>query len=283
MSTPRDIPTPGQPSPQSIVHEIDQISNTLESIRSHTDQASDLAETGALAAMYAHEVNNLMTQVGGRAQLALMNLDQPERIIQALELAYRASSQIAQLSELFMSNPPTSSILDSDIPISEVHRRVLGFLSEQDIIDFGFTLAGSAEHTPTIPTVQLQQVLLNLYLNAIRAINALNPAKPGQIITRIQILEPDPTCSTWNTAQRIQIIVEDNGIGMCADQAAELFAGRTKKSGEGPAGHGLGLKICIRLLTKAHGTIHAESTPGAGTRMVITLPMSSSIESQSAA
>ena len=101
ITTPANLPIPLS---ASVLKEADQIGTMLRGLQSHMDQASNLAELGAFAHMYAHEVNNLMTQVGGRAQLALMNMDRPEKIIQALELACHASSQIAQLSELFMDS-----------------------------------------------------------------------------------------------------------------------------------------------------------------------------------
>lgn len=277
MPTPRN--NPNTPPSASVEAQVEQIASGLDSIQSHLDQASDLAETGALASMYAHEVNNLMTQVGGRAQLALMHLDQPERIIQALELAHHASTQIAQLSEIFMGDTQSNAQQSSNTSIADIHHGALEFLAEQDIADFGCSITGSITIEPAIPAAMLQQVLLNLYLNAIRAIKGVGSAQPGQLVTQIETIETDPNhlsqteCSTWNNSPTIRITVEDTGIGMKPDQLAGLFIAKERGSADSSdQGHGLGLAICNRLISNAQGSIVAESTLGIGTKMIITLP-----------
>ncbi len=269
------------------IAQIEQIASGLDSIQSHLDQASDLAETGALASMYAHEVNNLMTQVSGRAQLALMHLDQPERVIHALELARHASTQIAQLSEIFMGDAQSTPHQSSSASIADIHRRALGFLAEQDIAEFECSITGSIASEPDIPAAMLQQVLLNLYLNAIRALKETDTPRRRRLSTLIETIETDPyhhcraggaDCSTWNNSQTIRITVEDTGVGMDPDQLAGLMGTKERGSADGSTnqdrGHGLGLTICSRLISNAQGSIVADSTLGAGTKMIITLPAS---------
>ena len=261
------------------------------------DQASDLAEAGAMASMFAHEVNNLMTQVGGRAQLALMHMDQPERTAYALELACHASAQIAQLAELFMSTTVMTIQPGSLRSILYAHQRALSFLPEADFNAYNFTLSGDSSLIPNIPTVLLQQVLLNLYLNAIRAVGDSEQRGTGRIAIHISTHNTSQECSTWNNSdpgqalsgQKIQVIVEDTGVGMSSDQVAGLFVAKDRVGKAQPSdrvhdqGHGLGLAICTKLLTSVHGTIRAESILGTGTKMIITLPISPENAQSSAA
>lgn len=271
-----------------------QIDELLDSIDSYLKEASNLAELGVYSSMYAHEVNNLMTQVGGRAQLALMHMDRPELIVEALKLACRASTQVAQLSEIFLESVRKDSKFKGEYSLREIHRQTLSFVSPQDIERYGFAFDDQGDDVHIcIPPILLQQVLLNLYLNAIRAIEEASLNRPGRIQTRVSRVQNQ--CSPWNTS-RVQIVVEDNGPGMTHEQINHVFnpqdpwssrrgtpTSDRKEEGQKRSssillhgkGHGLGLSICKKLLKDAHGTIRAESTPGAGTKMMITLPIAS--------
>lgn len=275
------------------LREIDEL---LNSIDSYLQNASHLAELGIFSSMYAHEVNNLMTQVGGRAQLALMRMDRPELIVQALELACRASTQVAQLSEIFLESVKNDSKYKGEYSVREIHRQTLAFVSPQDIQRLGFSFETQCDELHiAIPPILLQQVLLNLYLNAIRAIDDAGAKPTSRIQTRVSRIHSQS--SPWNI-NRVQIVVEDNGPGMTHEQINRVFNPRDPwstrresddsmrvheegKKRQPPAsiqgrGHGLGLSICKKLLKDAQGTIRAESTPGAGTKMIITLPMAQS-------
>ncbi len=264
----------------SVLDEIEQIGSFLSSIESHFDQASNLAELGVFSSMFAHEVNNLMTQVGGRAQLALMNMDQPEMIVRALELACHASAQIAQLSEIFLEAADADSPHAGQFALSDIHKRAIEFIADHDIQAYGFTLDADVDDLKiSAPPILLQQVLLNLYLNAIRAIEESTAPGPHQITTRVEQICPSENCSPWNTP-RVRITVEDTGIGMDAQQIEQVFrtplgslsAQSSTKPNERGRGHGLGLSVCKKLLAQADGSIEAHSTLGKGTQMVITLP-----------
>lgn len=103
---------------------------------------------------------------------------------------------------------------------------------------------------------QIQQVLLNLYLNAIEAF-----VEDGEITTRIQVN---------NATDRVIIEIEDNGPGISAGVLENIFTPffTTKARGTG-----LGLSICQRLIEQHKGTIDVESEPGRGTRFIISLPL----------
>lgn len=295
----------------AIITELDEIGGMLGSISAHlneppgTDDHQPHASQALHAPMFAHEVNNLMTQVGGRAQLALLHPDRSDLAIKALELASCASTQVAQLAEIFLNSDSQHQAHDLSTSIEAVHNRALGFLADEDIHALGFTF----QTHPTPPTLAispllLQQVLLNLYLNAISAIKRSQEPDMAPhthvITTRVQWDMVADQCSTWNTSeaaenrlgQCVQIVVEDNGPGMTPEQiqhALNPSSPNLPACSENPpdpqdqgatnhthsrssTGHGLGLAVCQMLITNASGCLNIQSTTGQGTKVIITLP-----------
>lgn len=106
---------------------------------------------------------------------------------------------------------------------------------------------------------ELQQVLLNLSLNAIQAM-----PNGGRLILRA-VADRDAQGEDW-----LRISVTDEGIGMDADTLSHLFNPffTTKANGTG-----LGLISCKRIVEGVHGSIHVDSTLGVGTRFDLLLPM----------
>ncbi len=106
---------------------------------------------------------------------------------------------------------------------------------------------------------ELQQVLLNLSLNAIQAM------PNGGRLTLRAAPAADTHGDDW-----LRISVTDEGIGMDADTLSHLFNPffTTKATGTG-----LGLISCKRIIEGAHGSIHVDSQPGVGTRFDLLLPM----------
>ena len=294
MPKPRSLsfqPAP-QPHPvldQSVLQEVEQIGVFLDTIKTHFEQASDLAELGVFSSMFAHEVNNLMTQVGGRAQLALMNMDNPNLSLKALQAACHASTQIAQLSEIFLESTQTDSKYTAQYHVCEIHHRSLEFISDENLEAYGFKIEEvDPDIQISIPPILLQQVLLNIYLNAARSIEVKSCSSGtknnGQISTKVERTSPGESCSTGNKSM-IKITIQDNGIGMDADQVQMIFQTWEQDKEQLPVkianderergrGHGLGLSVCKKLLADAHGSITAESVPDVGTKMIITLPES---------
>ena len=287
MNAPTHLGSPGPPLPRfapDIQAELGRIEHLLVSIESNFDQASRLAELGAMTPLFAHEINNLMTQVGGRAQLALAHPEKPEAVQRALELAARSAEHIARLAEFFLEGSRDVSKARAHQDVRAAHESALGFVPPEDREAFGFDLHESAPRLGVqILPVLLEQVLLNLYLNAARALRQrgdethaarrvrINAERAGMFVgqQRKPALAAHADCSMWNNAELIRITVADTGVGMEPDQVADLFANDRSPVSHG---HGIGLTVCRRMLTQSGGSIECESAPGQGTRMIITLP-----------
>jgi len=106
--------------------------------------------------------------------------------------------------------------------------------------------------------VQLQQVVLNLVMNGIEAMNTIADRARELLITS-RNTDPD----------QVEVTVEDSGTGLDPDASARIFdAFYTTK----PAGMGMGLSICRSILQAHHGRLWATANQGPGTTFHFTLP-----------
>lgn len=110
---------------------------------------------------------------------------------------------------------------------------------------------------------QLQQVLLNLFNNAIDAVLEKHGAKGGEIAVQAMPTETG----------KVEILVKDNGCGISAENMEKVFSPffTTKPVGKGT---GLGLSICYGIIDNMEGVMEVSSEKGKGTSFVIRLPVS---------
>lgn len=246
------------------------------------DRASELAELGAMAPLYAHEIHNLITNLSGRAQLALMRPHDHEITQSVLRTVVEGCERASRLSELFLSKAT---------PIEDGHEADLDALIERVERSFRFdpTAASLIRVSPTpvrlrpsAPGIILEQVLDNLIRNALRAIDE-HPSSddPGHTIS-IQFDVIDHACSTWNTPTdcAIAIVVEDTGVGMSASQVESVLAPTNgpraaRVHNERYPRHGLGMRVCQMLIESVGGSLRCESELNQGTRMIVTIPATS--------
>lgn len=106
---------------------------------------------------------------------------------------------------------------------------------------------------------ELQQVLLNLSLNAIQAM-----PDGGRLSLKADLVE------SVEGSSLLRICVQDQGVGMDEETQARLFSPFFTTKSEGT---GLGLVSCKRIIESCQGSIHVESQPGVGTRFSVLLPV----------
>jgi len=252
-------------------------------LRQELEHAHRLATLGTLTAGIAHEINNILTPVLAYAQLAASNPGdaalQSKAAAKALA-GVQTATQITQAMLGFSSNPdePQRSCI-KDVLTAALD--TIGRNPDKDRISLRIDVPDNL--SVAIRPLALQQVLINLILNAWNALKTTNRAKGGTIaISAIQK-------SDGSTLLR----VIDDGPGIPADVVGRLFQpfastrkrslhAETTESEHGAdatsSGTGLGLTICRRLIENAGGTITAVSNPGdgsggaKGTTFSITLP-----------
>ncbi|HEX3775834.1 MAG TPA: PAS domain S-box protein [Polyangiaceae bacterium] len=212
--------------------------------------------TGRLAGGIAHDFNNLLTVIMSYSELGRIALAETHPSREALEqinvAAQRAAALTRQLLIFARKELVDPKVIDLNLLVenlAKLLRRVVG----EDII---VSLEIGAEPAPvTIDPVQCEQLLMNLAVNA-------RDAMPGGGSLSI---------STSQTSERVQVRVQDSGIGMPESVQARAFEPffTTKDAGKGT---GLGLSTCLAIVRRAGGTIQIESAPGRGTTFQIELP-----------
>jgi signal transduction histidine kinase len=138
-------------------------------------------------------------------------------------------------------------------------------LLERELSKYRISVETHLADVPEVPAMgnQIQQVLLNLLINARQAMPG-----GGRVIIR---LEHDAAAGT------VDLIVRDTGCGIPADKLPRLFEPFfTTKAGPdetGKGGTGLGLASCRQIIEAHRGRVRVESTVGKGTQFTIKLPV----------
>lgn len=219
------------------------------------EQADRLATTGEMAASMAHEIKNPIAGVLGVLQVfsGEIDVDGARKDIVA-EMIVQLERVIHAVNDLLQYARPTTPVFEV-VDLHNLIEKTVSMLTRQckgkDIaINTSFT--SSPLHC-SADKKQLQQVVWNIVLNAIQAIE-----KTGTI-----------TITTQSSDGSISIKISDDGKGIAPDQLEQIFKPffTTKHKGTG-----LGMTISRRIVEQHHGTLTVTSNPGTGTAIVITLP-----------
>jgi PAS domain S-box-containing protein len=219
---------------------------------------------GELTASIAHEVNQPLSGIvsNGSACLRWLSGDAPN-LEEAREAARdivrggkRAGEVIARIRALTKRAATPREKLDLNDTIREVLALVKDEAKKKSVI----ARTQFAEHLPPVSgdRVQLQQVLLNLVMNAIEAMSSIGDRARELVITTRNI-DPD----------QVQVTVADSGIGLDPNTMGRIFEPfYTTKS----SGMGMGLSISRSIIQNHGGKLWAVANEGHGTSFCFTLP-----------
>ncbi|UFW51988.1 MULTISPECIES: trifunctional serine/threonine-protein kinase/ATP-binding protein/sensor histidine kinase [Bradyrhizobium] len=227
--------------------------------------ANRVAVMGQLTASIAHEVNQPNTAIIASAQAALSWLDhRPPALEQArraltrtIENGIRSSEVIGRIRDLIKKSPPKRDSLAINNVIGHVIE-----LTQAEAARNGVSIQMAfADRLPKVigDRVELQQVTLNLILNAIEAISGTTEGKRELLI---QTARAD--------ADSILVSIADSGPGLSAEGHARLFEPfYTTKSG----GLGVGLSICHSIIVAHGGRLWAAANEPRGAVFQFTVPI----------
>jgi two-component system cell cycle sensor histidine kinase/response regulator CckA len=228
-------------------------------------QAQKMEALGRLAGGVAHEFNNLLTVILGHAQLLGEGAREERRaIVQAAEGAGELTRHLLSFSRQAVRAPVLVDLDETVAVVGKLATRVVGKQIQ--------VLVERAERPCPVraDANQLQQVLLNLALNAK---DAMPDGGVLRLRASLQRLDSDRAARIPNarTGEQVVIEVSDTGVGMDAATRARIFEPffTTKPAGKGT---GLGLAIVYGAVRQSGGMIEVESEPGRGTTFRIYLP-----------
>jgi C4-dicarboxylate-specific signal transduction histidine kinase len=237
----------------------------LGKVRCELTRLARVSSLGALTASIAHEVNQPLTGIMTNAStcLEMLGTDPPdlcgarETARRTIRDTERACEVIARLRALFGKRGGKTESVDLNaaareviaLSLTELHRRRVMLCTEL------------TEDLPLVTgdRVQLQQVILNLLLNAAEAMSAVED-RPRHLVVRTELDAADRAC----------LRVQDAGVGFDPQEAQRLFeAFYTTKSG----GMGIGLSVSQSIVESHDGRLWAELNTGPGATFAFSVPV----------
>jgi C4-dicarboxylate-specific signal transduction histidine kinase len=234
----------------------------LAEARDHVAHMGRVVTMGQLSSALSHELRQPLTAVRLHAETGLLILAQePPDVDQARELFRdvvddntRAIDVLEHVRLLVRKETASSA----EVSVNEISRDTAKLLhrdAESRSVDIELSLA---EPLPPVlgDAVQLQQVMINLVLNAVESA-ATSPHTRRVVI------------STAEREGQVEIAVSDSGPGIPPEILPLLFQSyvSTKK-----AGLGMGLAIVRQIVEQHHGEVHGQSVPSGGALFRVTLP-----------
>ena len=226
----------------------------------HINRATTMGE---LTASLAHEINQPITAAATDARTCLRWLarEQPdigearESAARMVNAVTRAADIISRLRQLFKKGAPQTNLVD----VSEVIQEMVVLLRSEASRHSVSILTELSEDLPRVVAdrVQLQQVLMNLMLNGIEAMQDTKTER--QLTIRSLMAEPG----------QLLISVTDTGVGVSPEQADQIFNAFFSTKAQGT---GMGLSISRSIVESHGGRLWATSNSGRGATFSFTLP-----------
>ena len=231
-----------------------------EAKREQEIHAQKMAALGELSFGVAHNVNNTLTGILGRAQLLLRNANDPAKLEAGIEMIIKSAedgAHIIRRIQDFARQRPSREF--EVISIAELLKDACEMTrprweSRSEFAPIRFVLHADCKAHVKGDAVELREVLVNMVYNAVDAMPA-----GGEIRVSIQ-----------ENRDRVVICIADTGSGMTPEVKQRLFDPFFTTKGK--AGTGMGLAVSFGIIRRHAGSIDVESEQGRGTTFRISLP-----------
>jgi signal transduction histidine kinase len=234
-----------------------------KALKSQITHLQALANIGTITHMIAHEMNNLLTPVGNYATLAMKNLDDKGLLEKALTKTTQSYVRAAKIMESLLAMADGKQQKKKNVRLVVLIEEIFTCLC-RDFSKDGITVKIRIPEELEVwaVPVQVQQVLMNLILNARDA-----------MLPRGGILSIKAT----ESSDAVQVEVADTGCGIEQGDIKKIFESffttkTERNSVSRHSGSGLGLAFCKKIIDAHGGCISVESQPDKGSTFTITLP-----------
>jgi signal transduction histidine kinase len=245
-----------------LAREFNAIGRAVEERERELVRSERLAAVGKMAAMIAHEVRNPLSSIGLNTELleeelaAIADSDEARELCRAI---HREVDRLAGITEEYLAFSRLPKPKLADEPVNSMVSDLASFVRE-DLAVKQVTLTTdlvAGDPIARIDAAQIRQCLLNLIRNAAEAVTARGS---GHVTLRTRAAG----------AGRVEIDVEDNGIGIPAEVLPQLFDPffSTKEDGSG-----LGLALTQQIVRDHGGDLRVDSVVGRGTTFTVSVPV----------
>lgn len=244
-------------------HDCAELEQKIQELQRQLVLAQKMSTVGSLASSMTHEFNNILTTVINYAKLGLRHKDAATRE-KAFDKILAAGQRAAKITTGMLSFSRRGNDTREATDLVALVQEVL-VLVAKDLQMHRVRLQTNFEGEPVVSEInagQVQQVLLNLIINARQAMDA-----GGQLTIQVR----------RNAEAGVgEISVRDSGHGIPAETLRKifdpLFTTKTPDA-QGQGGTGLGLSMAREVIEAHHGRIRVESAIGQGTTFTLKLPL----------
>lgn len=231
-------------------------------------EAGKLAAVGELAGNVAHEINNPVGIISGKARLLLSDrlAEMTEPVASELNKITEAADRVARIAQGLLSYCRPSGATRASFDIQVAMRRAWSLVDHR-ASRHGVILR--MEVPDKFPTVhanagEMEQVFLNLFLNALDAM-----PEGGELLVDGHVTSTKGAPAQLDT---LELTIQDTGPGISREIEHRIFEPfvTTKLNG---GGTGLGLSICLGILRSHGGSITVGNVSDGGARFVLYLPL----------
>ncbi len=227
----------------------------LAIMRDELKRQDCLAAVGELSTGLAHEIRNPVAAIRGAIEELERSMEEPVLARRLTSIAMRECDQLNYIVSEFLDFAREPRMERHPFDLWELLDEVAGLL-QRSVNGNGLhmELKHGAEHCPISgDRAQLKQVFINIGKNAVEAMN-----ENGTL-----------TISASRDQVSVAVVFEDEGPGIPPDEVARIFEPfyTTKESGVG-----MGLAVCMRIISAHDGTIHVTSRREHGASLIVRLP-----------
>jgi hypothetical protein len=226
-------------------------------------QADKLSSIGLLAAGVAHEVNTPLAVISTYAQMLARQVSGDDSKAALLEKITKQTFRASEIVNSLLDFSRTSTTDHGSVDLNRVLRDTVSLIEPQLSKSRVQTELRLEESLPAIRgnSGQLQQVFLNLFLNARDAMDGLDPSRPRRLEVRSEF-----------EGDYVRVEVSDSGNGIPPEDLSRIFDPFFTTKGA-KKGTGLGLSVSYGIVQEHGGAIEVDSHPGGGTRFRLEFPL----------